>query len=516
MTESLIKLIPWILPPVLGAVIGYVTNAVAIRMLFRPYREWRILRIRVPFTPGIIPRQRFKLAENIGQMVSDELLTEGTLRQQVSSDSFREGLNNAVGRLTSRLFDATAGELTRRKPEGGSLNLLPFLEDLIRGFLRSKGIKRIIDLVIHTGLRSLTHREIGELFGGEEQKEHFLSWVVNLLRAPDTGNSIARKATEWISEKSTEDIGVGEYLPPEATDWVVGLTDLLYEPVFGFLLEWLESAPMRVQLETRGRSLLKGILDKLSIFQRFLIAATQYDRTLDENMGEIVNDVLASMKETISDESTREKMLDTVREGIERLRDRTIGEINTDYDVTMRLAKALESVQNTIARNPAGDSLKAALRAILCQFEHRSIESFLEQVLSVDDAADYLSRLVLASVEDSADKISQAAIEHISEVVDSGGRTRIGDLIGITKEAKQQLDANLSSMAESALEDRIPGILTTLDLNGMVVSKINGLAVEDVEGLLMKVIHHHLKWINVFGAILGFFIGLIQIFTRFL
>ena len=79
MTESITELLRWVLPPVLGAIIGYVTNAVAIRMLFRPYREWRLLKVRVPFTPGIIPRQRYKLAENIGQMVSDELLTEDTL-----------------------------------------------------------------------------------------------------------------------------------------------------------------------------------------------------------------------------------------------------------------------------------------------------------------------------------------------------------------------------------------------------------------------------------------------------
>ncbi len=516
MTGSIPELLRWILPPVVGALIGYITNAVAIRMLFRPYREWRVLRIRIPFTPGIIPRQRYKLAENIGQMVSNELLTEGTLKQQVTTDSFRAGLNSAVAGLTSRLFDATIGELKQQKPVSQGLNLLPFVEDLIRGFLQSRGIKRIIDVVIHAGLRSLTHRKIGELFGREEQKELFLSWVVNLLRAPDTGNSIAKNAAEWISKKSAEDISVSEYLPPEATDWVVGLADVLYEPVFGFVLEWLESAPMKTQLESRGRRLLKDILEKLSIFQRFLVAATQYDRTLDEKMDEIVNDVLASMKDTLSDESTRKKMLDTIGESIERLRGRTIGEVNADYDVTTRLAKALESVRTTIARDPAGDSLKAVLRAILNQLEHRSIESFLEQAFSVDDAADYLSGLVLAHVQDSADRISHAAIGHLSEVVDAGGHTRIGDLFGLTNEAKQKLDANLSSMAESALEDRIPGILATLDLNGMVVSKINGLAVEDVEGLLMRVIHRHLKWINVFGAILGFLIGLIQILTRFL
>ncbi|MDH5682271.1 MAG: DUF445 family protein, partial [Spirochaetota bacterium] len=69
----------YILPPLLGAGIGYITNAVAIKMLFKPYREWRILGVRVPFTPGVIPRHREELAGNIGKMVGTILLNEESL-----------------------------------------------------------------------------------------------------------------------------------------------------------------------------------------------------------------------------------------------------------------------------------------------------------------------------------------------------------------------------------------------------------------------------------------------------
>ncbi len=44
--------------PVVAGIIGYVTNALAIKMLFRPYRAVYIGRFHVPFTPGIIPSQR--------------------------------------------------------------------------------------------------------------------------------------------------------------------------------------------------------------------------------------------------------------------------------------------------------------------------------------------------------------------------------------------------------------------------------------------------------------------------
>ena len=233
-------------------------------------------------------------------------------------------------------------------------------------------------------------------------------------------------------------------------------------------------------------------------------------------MPEIIDDVLAAVKETVADETTRVKMLVTIRENIERLRRLSINDANERYRITSRFANALESVQKTIAEDPAGDSLKAVFRTVLKQLENRSIESFLEHALTVEDAAEYLSDLVTASVQDSAEGISRSAIETIGGMVDGSGETTFRGLFGITDEAKARLDRSLTSMAEGALEDRVADVLESLDLHGMVVAKINALAVEDVEGLLMRVIHRHLKWINVFGAILGFLIGMMQILTRLL
>lgn len=52
----------WIVQPVLGAVIGSVTNYIAIKMMFRPYTEKYIFGKKLPFTPGIIPARRKDIA----------------------------------------------------------------------------------------------------------------------------------------------------------------------------------------------------------------------------------------------------------------------------------------------------------------------------------------------------------------------------------------------------------------------------------------------------------------------
>ena len=60
---------------VIGSVIGGVTNELAIRMLFRPYKPWMIGRLRVPFTPGLIPRRRDEIGVQMGRLVEHHLLT---------------------------------------------------------------------------------------------------------------------------------------------------------------------------------------------------------------------------------------------------------------------------------------------------------------------------------------------------------------------------------------------------------------------------------------------------------
>ena len=76
-----------ILAPLVGGVIGYITNDLAIRMLFRPRKAIYIGRFHVPFTPGLIPSQQGNIAKSIGEVISTQLLNEETLRQTLLSES---------------------------------------------------------------------------------------------------------------------------------------------------------------------------------------------------------------------------------------------------------------------------------------------------------------------------------------------------------------------------------------------------------------------------------------------
>jgi uncharacterized membrane protein YheB (UPF0754 family) len=82
--------------PLVGALIGYITNYIAVRMLFRPLEPVYIGRHRLPFTPGIVPRRKDELAVILGGAVVDRFFGADDLEEIFTSDyltkAFAEGI----------------------------------------------------------------------------------------------------------------------------------------------------------------------------------------------------------------------------------------------------------------------------------------------------------------------------------------------------------------------------------------------------------------------------------------
>lgn len=75
--------------PIIGGVIGYFTNYIAVKMLFRPLKPIKIGKYTLPFTPGIIPRGRKRLGTAIGNAVGQNLLTQDALKEALLSEEMK-------------------------------------------------------------------------------------------------------------------------------------------------------------------------------------------------------------------------------------------------------------------------------------------------------------------------------------------------------------------------------------------------------------------------------------------
>lgn len=86
--------------PLIGAVIGYITNDIAIRMLFRPRTPKYIFGMKVPFTPGIIPKEKGRIASSIGTAISTNLMNKEVLEKTLLSDEMISKIDGAITEFT--------------------------------------------------------------------------------------------------------------------------------------------------------------------------------------------------------------------------------------------------------------------------------------------------------------------------------------------------------------------------------------------------------------------------------
>ena len=86
----------YIMGPAIGAVIGYITNDIAIRMLFRPHTAKYLFGVKIPFTPGIVPKEKGRIATAIGGAISANLMNQEVLERNLLSEEMIGKIQGAI------------------------------------------------------------------------------------------------------------------------------------------------------------------------------------------------------------------------------------------------------------------------------------------------------------------------------------------------------------------------------------------------------------------------------------
>ena len=87
-----------------GTLIGWFTNYLAIKLLFRPYKEVNLLFFKIQ---GLIPKRRDEIAENISEVVEKELISLDDIAEKFQNSEFNE-------EMIDELLDKIIGEKLQR------------------------------------------------------------------------------------------------------------------------------------------------------------------------------------------------------------------------------------------------------------------------------------------------------------------------------------------------------------------------------------------------------------------
>ncbi len=107
--------------PLIGAIIGWVTNWLAVKLLFRPYRPVSLLGYRLQ---GVIPKRRKEIAKSIGQVVDSELLSIDDLFETIKS-------KEVLDRISLAAADSIRAKIIQKFPAYVPMSLKRVISDII-------------------------------------------------------------------------------------------------------------------------------------------------------------------------------------------------------------------------------------------------------------------------------------------------------------------------------------------------------------------------------------------------
>lgn len=230
----------YLIGPAVGAVIGYITNDIAIRMLFRPHQAKYILGVHVPFTPGIIPKEKARIAGAIGKAVSENLMNREVLENSLLSDDMMSKLSNAIDEFVA----------TQSKNE-------ETIEEFARHYLTEDDIASMRTNVTDGVVKMITGK----------------------LQDSQLGESIARMATQHVMEKTRKSIA-GKFG-----------ADMLLQPI-AQLVEGILAKHINEILHNNSQQMVEGLVHDeseqlLSMTMRDLM--TGHDNQVAQIKGGILN-----------------------------------------------------------------------------------------------------------------------------------------------------------------------------------------------------------------------------------
>lgn len=105
------EFLKYAVPILVGALIGYCTNYIAIKMLFRPKKPVKIGSVKLPFTPGIIPKNQPRIAKAVGEAVGEKLFTSDDIKDVLQSEEMKSNITGSLMGLVTT--DRTIEEILK-------------------------------------------------------------------------------------------------------------------------------------------------------------------------------------------------------------------------------------------------------------------------------------------------------------------------------------------------------------------------------------------------------------------
>jgi uncharacterized membrane protein YheB (UPF0754 family) len=281
---DLSQILLYVSPPILGGLIGYYTNDIAIKMLFRPYKPVYVFGKRVPFTPGLIPSNQERLGQNIANAIMKSLLTPEELQNLARKLLQPERLQGGVLWLLRLLFEQIKDDKNPRTTKIVAGILRDLLGESLPRLLRVLARQ---ETFLETQINQIFDQVLLEFQLSEEQSIRLADWLLEIVLPPDRLRQII---IDFLTDRTIQAIDESFREKTSGTYWVVanlfGLKNTLTR-LRTFCLDEKEATNERLQeliKDLKMRDRIQGLLQNLSLQNLPVGTVRQLRKTIRDNV----------------------------------------------------------------------------------------------------------------------------------------------------------------------------------------------------------------------------------------
>ncbi|ELC8431605.1 DUF445 family protein [Clostridium perfringens] len=488
----------YIIGALIGAVIGYITNWLAIKMLFRPREAKYIFGMKLPFTPGLIPKEKSRIANKVGETVGTHLLNSDSLSKALKDDKIKAKFNEVAKEKINQIINSNSTlENSLKNTLGENYyalkgNMIDNIAKTILESIQEEEFKNKVKFYIVDSIKERLNKEPEKIIDFINSNK-FREVIINTLEEEKTRDIIGKALLKEVKTLEKEDLTIEEVIPenikPYIEEYVKSQKDTLVDIIKNLLRDDEVSHKIKSAINDNIPSIVSMFLSGDVIYGK-LVSLVDKSLSEEENKEYICDAALAfvheSMKKKVSDviNNVGEEKLEVISDA---LGDKISKKLNTEENIDSIISKLNCKISSF-------NSYEEIIKVLFNDYENiliDNIDSMISQIVNNNQLSGEISKI-------------------IEKVFDKFLQNSLNDICYNKQNLENSIMSILDNLYNDFVENKSAKVLEIVDISSIVEEQINAFEVDYAEEIIIGIANKELKAITWLGALLGGILGILS------
>ncbi len=475
----------YILIPILCAIIGYSTNWLAIKMIFRPFEPKYLFGIKIPFTPGLIAKERGRIAQNIGRTLEEEILTKEELSKFFSEMNIEKSIDDFIVKTKNDNID------------------------------NNEEVYKVIDKNLNLNSKQLLNDVIQNKIQQYLQNEKFKTNSKNIL--------------EYILQYASD-----EKVITSLNNVIVQIFDNSYDDFIKFINSDKFDKMVEDKIIKEFDKLLECDQELEEYFEDGSLVVKKY---IKSNLNEYTSKVVDYLTTDKSEDFHKEckKILDKVLKAnlnpfvtgflnIDSMYDGGINKLSDylkDENNNKEILYYLDGIINKIYKSKVSSAVKLVPRDMITS----EIIKVMKNNLNDDNLKDVIKskilideKIITNALTENKENIDNFFYNTLKETINNNisliSNLIVDEVLNVkVSEILKGFNFKVSDInnIDLYIEKSISFIVDKIEINNIVENKLNQIELKEIEDMVISVANKELQYITILGGGLGFVVGIFSL-----